>query len=499
MQHAADSKHCRNCGTRLRVRGDLPRPPGPLPLPELRPRARPAPQVAATEVRLDGMTRLARAAAHAAGRRSSSPSPSPGSTTSTTRVAAAATALELGVPLATVGAALEGFGGAFGRVETIPMDGRQRVDPAGQEPRRRERGAAHAHARGRATRPLARPQRPDRRRPRRLLDLGRRLRGAGRPRATRDLQRHARRGDGAAPEVRRHRRRARRGARPRALARRRRVAARPASASTRCPPTPPCSTCATCWPAAASPSGGPSERRRDLARRGVRRLRRRPAALARARRGGRRADPRPRRGHRPRGARPRRRRPRRDRARRRPRPARRAGPPRAGARPATSRCITADARAVGAIGRFALVLAPMQFVQIMGGEPGRAALLDGVASCLASRRRLRGGDLRPRRGDRRGGRRAAAAGRRRARRVDLLEPAAGRAARAGRRGGRVAASGRVPGRQPDRAAPHADARLAHARRARARGGRAAGCGRRRATRSGTRTAYIGSTVVVCRR
>jgi lipid II isoglutaminyl synthase (glutamine-hydrolysing) len=40
-------------------------------------------------------------------------------------VAAAATALELGVPLATIGEALEAFGGAFGRVETIPIDGRQ--------------------------------------------------------------------------------------------------------------------------------------------------------------------------------------------------------------------------------------------------------------------------------------------------------------------------------------------------------------------------------------
>jgi UDP-N-acetylmuramyl tripeptide synthase len=39
-------------------------------------------------------------------------------------VAAAALALELGVPLATAGEALEGFEGAFGRVETIPVDGR---------------------------------------------------------------------------------------------------------------------------------------------------------------------------------------------------------------------------------------------------------------------------------------------------------------------------------------------------------------------------------------
>ena len=40
-------------------------------------------------------------------------------------VAATATLLELGVPLAAVGEALEGFGGAFGRVETIPISGRQ--------------------------------------------------------------------------------------------------------------------------------------------------------------------------------------------------------------------------------------------------------------------------------------------------------------------------------------------------------------------------------------
>jgi lipid II isoglutaminyl synthase (glutamine-hydrolysing) len=38
-------------------------------------------------------------------------------------VAATATALELGVPLATIREALQDFGGAFGRVETIPVDG----------------------------------------------------------------------------------------------------------------------------------------------------------------------------------------------------------------------------------------------------------------------------------------------------------------------------------------------------------------------------------------
>jgi SAM-dependent methyltransferase len=47
------------------------------------------------------------------------------------------------------------------------------------------------------------------------------------------------------------------------------------------------------------------------------------------------------------------------------------------------RCIAADARALDSLGGFSLVLAPMQFMQLMGGEPGRAALLKGVASCLA--------------------------------------------------------------------------------------------------------------------
>jgi SAM-dependent methyltransferase len=46
-------------------------------------------------------------------------------------------------------------------------------------------------------------------------------------------------------------------------------------------------------------------------------------------------------------------------------------------------CVEADARRLGPLGPFSLVLAPMQFVQIMGGAPGRAELLAGVAACLA--------------------------------------------------------------------------------------------------------------------
>jgi len=45
--------------------------------------------------------------------------------------------------------------------------------------------------------------------------------------------------------------------------------------------------------------------------------------------------------------------------------------------------LEADARSLGSIGSFSLVIAPMQFLQIMGGAVPRAKLLAGVAGCLA--------------------------------------------------------------------------------------------------------------------
>jgi SAM-dependent methyltransferase len=46
--------------------------------------------------------------------------------------------------------------------------------------------------------------------------------------------------------------------------------------------------------------------------------------------------------------------------------------------------LEADARSLGLIGSSSLVLAPMQFLQIMGGATERAKLLAGVAACLAA-------------------------------------------------------------------------------------------------------------------
>ena len=123
MQHAADSKHCRNCGHAYEYEAVYLGHLGRYQCPNCG-RARPEPTVAATRVELDGMdgSRLTL----------STPSgeielrlPLPGLYNAYNAVAAAATALELGVPLAALGEALEGFGGAFGRVETIPVGGRQ--------------------------------------------------------------------------------------------------------------------------------------------------------------------------------------------------------------------------------------------------------------------------------------------------------------------------------------------------------------------------------------
>jgi lipid II isoglutaminyl synthase (glutamine-hydrolysing) len=122
MQHAADSKHCRNCGAAYAYEAIYLGHLGRYRCPNCG-RERPAPQVAATEVQLDGMS-----GSHVKLRTPQGTLeldlPLPGLYNVYNAVAAAATALELGVPLAIVDEALEGFGGAFGRVETIPMDGR---------------------------------------------------------------------------------------------------------------------------------------------------------------------------------------------------------------------------------------------------------------------------------------------------------------------------------------------------------------------------------------
>ena len=123
MQHAADSKHCRNCGHAYEYEAVYLGHMGRYRCPNCG-RTRPEPQVAATRVSLDGMDGSQVELRTPQGELSVR-LPLPGLYNVYNAVAATATALELGVPLATVGEALEGFGGAFGRVETIPVNGRR--------------------------------------------------------------------------------------------------------------------------------------------------------------------------------------------------------------------------------------------------------------------------------------------------------------------------------------------------------------------------------------
>ncbi|HEX2234500.1 MAG TPA: MurT ligase domain-containing protein, partial [Thermoleophilaceae bacterium] len=86
-------------------------------------RERPVPDVSATRVELHGMSGSSVGLRTPRGELSLT-LPLPGLYNVYNALAAAALALDLDVPLATVGQALEGFAGAFGRVETIPVDGR---------------------------------------------------------------------------------------------------------------------------------------------------------------------------------------------------------------------------------------------------------------------------------------------------------------------------------------------------------------------------------------
>ena len=210
-------------------------------------RERPEPAVAADAGRAGGHGRRAGASCARRPGELELRLPLPGLYNVYNAVAAAALALELGVPLDDVARRAGGL--------------RRRLRPRGDD--RPSTGApvsillvknpAGANEVLRtltledgAGRPVARAQRPHRRRARRLLDLGRRLRAARRARAPRDLLGHARRGDGAAAQVRGHRRGVARRPRPgRSLDAAVRGRPRPGGRCTRCPPTPRCSSCAT--------------------------------------------------------------------------------------------------------------------------------------------------------------------------------------------------------------------------------------------------------------
>jgi UDP-N-acetylmuramyl tripeptide synthase len=117
LQHAADSKHCRNCGTAYVYDAVYLGHLGRYHCPGCG-RERPQPAVDAQRVTLEGMRGASVTIRTPAGTIDVA-LPLPGLYNVYNAVAATALALELGASLDDVRGALEGFGAAFGRVETI--------------------------------------------------------------------------------------------------------------------------------------------------------------------------------------------------------------------------------------------------------------------------------------------------------------------------------------------------------------------------------------------
>ena len=248
LQHASDSKHCRRCGHAYVYEAVYLAHLGHYHCPNCGsapPGARPWPP---TDVELRGIRSRRVHAAHARRARA--------------RRAAAARPLQRlqrarrrrAVPRARRRARRRRRRPGGGRARVRPRrDARPRrppdLDPAGQEPGRRQRGAAHARARGRRARPASACSTT-------ASPTAATSRGSGTPTGScspphvraHDLLRHARRRAGAADEVRgRGRRRACTSSTTSSRARRARSPTATAR-STRSPPTPRCSSCASCWP-----------------------------------------------------------------------------------------------------------------------------------------------------------------------------------------------------------------------------------------------------------
>ena len=134
----------------VRLRGGLPRPPRPLPLPELRQASGRSRDVVAERIELDGMAGSRISLRTPAGTHRAPPPPP-----------RALQRLQRGrgrrgrdgarrAARRREGVARGADGGVRARRDD-PGRGPRRLDPAGEEPGRRERGAAHAHARGAAS------------------------------------------------------------------------------------------------------------------------------------------------------------------------------------------------------------------------------------------------------------------------------------------------------------------------------------------------------------
>jgi UDP-N-acetylmuramyl tripeptide synthase len=119
MQHASDSKHCRNCGHAYAYEAIYLGHLGRYSCPSCG-RRRPEPSIAAEEISLDGIRSSSFTLRTPAGR-ASIELPLPGLYNVYNALGAAALCLELGIPLADVAAGLRTVTAAFGRAETISI------------------------------------------------------------------------------------------------------------------------------------------------------------------------------------------------------------------------------------------------------------------------------------------------------------------------------------------------------------------------------------------
>ena len=124
LQHAADSKRCRNCGSAYVYGAAYLAHLGHYRCPDCG-RERPLPAVAAERVVLHGMTGSEVDLRLPGERLEALRLPLPGLYNVYNAIAAAAAAIELGASPEAVRAGLEGFAGAFGRVETIALGPRE--------------------------------------------------------------------------------------------------------------------------------------------------------------------------------------------------------------------------------------------------------------------------------------------------------------------------------------------------------------------------------------
>ncbi len=123
MAHAADAKHCRNCGAPYLFEAVYLGHLGHYRCPSCG-QARPLPLVSATDVRLEGV-RSARFILHTPASNAEVTLPLPGLYNVYNALAAAALAYALEVPLEGIVAGLESTRAAFGRAESVTIDGRE--------------------------------------------------------------------------------------------------------------------------------------------------------------------------------------------------------------------------------------------------------------------------------------------------------------------------------------------------------------------------------------